>query len=157
MNDFNDYAIKAIERCNLKSYYGLAKELGISQPAIFKLKNGQNLPSADTMLKVSRLAGIPEEKALLSLATWANADKPEVQKIWLRISKMIGCCALFSVFSCFSIKPCFSSDFAPIVQQLKQQQYIHYATILRRLHNLCYLFKNMLQSFNFCKFGGVIC
>lgn len=128
MNDFNEYALKAIERCNLKSYYGLAKELGISQPAIFKLKNGHNLPSADTMLKLSKLAGIPEEKALLSLATWANADKPEVQKIWLRIAKMIGCAALFLLYTAYPLKAAEIKDFTPNTSKILQENNIYYAT-----------------------------
>ena len=119
MNEFDMYAKSAIERCNLKSYYGLAKELGISQPALYRLKKGQNLPSCNTMIKVSKLAGIPEEKALLDLAAWANADKPEVQKIWLRIAKMIGCVALFLVFHSFDANACISTKKAPTVSNFE--------------------------------------
>lgn len=109
MNEFDKYAKAAINRCNLRSYYGLAKELGISYPALYRLKKAQSLPSCNTMIKVSKLAGIPEEKALLDLAAWANADKPEVQKIWLRIAKMIGCVALFLVFRSFDVNACIST------------------------------------------------
>ena len=119
MNDFNDYATKAINRCNLKSYYGLAKSLELSYPSIHSFKNGKKLPSPATMIKLSKLAGVPEEKALIDLASWSNADKPEVQKIWLRIAKMIGCFWLFSVFSCFDVKPCYSIENSPTLKNFE--------------------------------------
>lgn len=124
MNNFEDYASKAINRCNLKSYYGLAKNLGLSYAAISYFKNGKKLPSYDTMIKISKLAGIPEEKALLDLAAWANADKPEVQKIWLRIAKMISCFWLFSVFYSFDVSACISTKKAETLNTFNYPNHI---------------------------------
>lgn len=144
MNNFDDYASKAINRCNLKSYYGLAKTLGLSYAAISYFKNGKKLPSYDTMIKISKLAGVPEEKALLDLAAWANSDKPEVQKIWLRIAKMIGCFWLFLVFGGFNVKPCYSTENTPTLINFEvPNRYI----MRQKFKNiLCRLF-NVLRSF----------
>lgn len=94
MKNFAEYADTAVKRCNLKSYNQLAKELGISGPSVVQMRAKKILPAAQTMVKLARLAGVPEERALLDLAAWANADKPEIQKIYERISKMIGCYAV---------------------------------------------------------------
>ena len=82
MKNFAEYADIAVKRCNLKSYNQLAKELGIVGSAIVQLRQGKILPAPKTMVKLARLAGVPEEKAILDLAAWANADKPEIQKIY---------------------------------------------------------------------------
>lgn len=153
MNDFNDYATKAINRCNLKSYYGLAKELDISHSALHRLKTGAKLPSCNTMLKLSKLAGVPEEKALIDLSSWANSDKPEVQKIWLRIAKMIGCFWLFSVFGCFAVKPCYSIENSPTFKNFESAN----VYIMRQICKFVSTLKIMLQSCNIFKLGGVKC
>lgn len=98
MKNFEEYAEIAIKRCNLKSYNKLSKELGINQPCIVNMKAGKILPSSRTMVKLARLAGVPEEQALLDLATWANQDKPDIADIYKRISKMIGCFAVIPLF-----------------------------------------------------------
>ena len=149
MNDFNDYATKAIERCNLKSYYGLAKELEISHSALHRLKTGEKLPSCNTMIKISKLAGIPEEKALIDLSSWANSDKPEIQKIWLRIAKMISC---FLVFFIFFSKPCFSKE----IPSPDEKFQISNRYIMRQIILFFSRLKNMLQFNNLSKLRGAI-
>lgn len=144
MNEFDMYAKSAIARCNLRSYYGLAKELGISYPALYRLKKAQSLPSCNTMIKISKLAGVPEEKALLDLAAWANADKPEVQKIWLRIAKMIGVFWLFLVFGGFNVKPCYSTENTPTLINFE----VPNIYIMRQnMKNILCRFFNVLRSF----------
>lgn len=98
MKNFEEYAEIAIKRCNLGSYNKLSKELNINQSSVANMKLGKILPSARTMIKLAKLAGVPEEQALLDLATWANADKPEIADIYRRISKMIGCWGAIALF-----------------------------------------------------------
>ena len=150
MNDFNDYAKAAIERCKLKSFYGLAKELEMSHAALHRLKTGKSLPSCNTMIKLSKLAGIPEEKALVDLSSWANADKPEVQKIWLRVSKMIGCFFAFLVFNCFFSTSCFSIENTSDILSSNFYENIYYATkiFIKKLLN------TLLKYVKKFEFGG---
>lgn len=95
MQNFVQYAEAAMKRCKITSYNKLSKELGIANSSIVRMRSGKVLPAAKTMVKLARLAGVPEEKAILDLAAWANADKPEIQKIYERISKMIGFFVVF--------------------------------------------------------------
>lgn len=98
MKNFEEYAEIAIKRCKLNSYNQLAKALEIKQPSVVSFKTGKSLPSARTMVKLAKLAGVPEEQALIDLATWANQDKPDIADIYKRISKMIGCFAVIPLF-----------------------------------------------------------
>ena len=50
------------------------------------------------------LAGLPKEEALIDLNLWRSKDKPEVQKIWQRLSKMIGCALLVSILNSQNIE-----------------------------------------------------
>lgn len=113
MKKFSDYADKAIVRYGLTGYNNLARELGLNKASVSYLRSGKNLPSEETMIKLAELAGLPKEEALIDLNLWRSKDKPEVQKIWLRLSKMIGCALTFLVFSDFAIKPCFAYNKTP--------------------------------------------
>ena len=150
MNNFNDYAKAAIERCKLKSFYGLAKELEMSHAALHRLKTGKSLPSCNTMIKLSKLAGVPEEKALVDLAGWANSDKPEVQKIWLRVSKMIGCSLLFLVFGCITAKHCYSMEIPQISETFNNLKYI----LCDKMRFIKKLLNTLLKYVKPFKFGG---
>ena len=97
MKNFNDYAEKAITRYGLAGLNSLGRELNISSAAISQFNTGKALPSDDTMIKLAELAGLPKEEALIDLNLWRSKDKPEVQKIWQRLSKMIGCFIVFSM------------------------------------------------------------
>lgn len=91
--EFTDYASSAIKRFGLRGHNALARELGLDKSSISQFKSGKALPSEDTMIKLAELAGLPKEEALIDLNLWRSKDKPELQKIWLRLSKMIGCFA----------------------------------------------------------------
>lgn len=94
MKSFNEYAQKAIVRYGLTGYNNLARELDMTKSAMSMLRSGKNIPSEETMVKLAELAGLPKEEALIDLNLWRSKDKPEVQKIWQRLSKMIGCYTL---------------------------------------------------------------
>lgn len=94
MKNFNDYAEKAIKRYGLTGYNNLAREIQITKASMSRLRSGQANPSEETMVKLAELAGLPKEEALIDLNLWRSKDKPEVQKIWQRLSKMIGCYTL---------------------------------------------------------------
>lgn len=55
-------------------------------------------------MKIVELAGLPKEEALIDLNLWRSKDKPEVQKIWQRLSKMIGCALLVSILNSQNIE-----------------------------------------------------
>lgn len=93
MKSFTDYAEKAIKRYGLTGYNNLARELELNKATISFFRSGKALPSETTMIKLAELAGLPKEEALIDLNLWRSKDKPELQKIWLRLSKMIGCFA----------------------------------------------------------------
>lgn len=116
MKKFNDYMQLAIDRQKLKGNNHLARELGLTTGAISILHNGKSLPSEETMVKLAELAGLPKEEALIDLNLWRSKDKPEVQKIWQRLSKMIGCCAVFWLF--FTM-----TDIADIISNIQNNIY----------------------------------
>ena len=97
MKTFNDYAEKAIVRFGLTGYNNLAREIGITKASMSIFRAGKAYPSEETFLKIVELAGLPKEEALIDLNLWRSKDKPEVQKIWQRLSKMIGCFIVFSM------------------------------------------------------------
>lgn len=99
MKNFNDYMTLAIDRQKLASNNKLAKELGITSASISVLNQGKALPSEETMIKLAELAGLPKEEALIDLNLWRSRNNPEVQKIWQRLSKMIGLPAFLFTFS----------------------------------------------------------
>ena len=91
--NFTDYAEKAISRYGLTGYNNLAREINITKASMSRLRSGQANPSDSTMIKLAELAGMPKEEALIDLNLWRSKDKPELQKVWQRLSKMIGCYA----------------------------------------------------------------
>lgn len=90
MKNFNDYAQKAISRYGLVGQNALALEIGVNKSSLSQMSNGKILPSEETMIKLAELAGMPKEEALIDLNLWRSKNNPEVQKIWQRLSKMIG-------------------------------------------------------------------
>lgn len=105
MKNFTDYAEKAIERYGLTGYNNLARELNMNKATLSFFRSGKALPSDDTMIKLAELAGMPKEEALIDLNLWRSKDKPEVQKIWQRLSKMIGCLLILTLFSTYTTIP----------------------------------------------------
>ncbi len=99
MKNFNDYTEKAIKRYGLAGQNALASEIGVNKSALSQMNTGKILPSEATMIKLAELAGLPKEEALIDLNLWRSKNNPEVQKIWQRLSKMIGLPAFLFTFS----------------------------------------------------------
>ena len=99
MRNFNDYAEKAIARYGLSGYNNLAREIGITKCVMSQFRHGKSTPSEETFLKIVELAGLPKEEALIDLNLWRSKDKPELQKIWQRLAKMIGLFLFLSLFN----------------------------------------------------------
>lgn len=89
MREFIDYAEKAINRYGLAGNNALARELGVNKSSISQMAAGKIYPAEATMIKLAELAGLPKEEALIDLNLWRSKNKPELQKVWQRLSKMI--------------------------------------------------------------------
>lgn len=99
MRTFNEYAEKAIERYGLTGYNNLARELNMNKATVSYFRSGKALPSEATMIKLAELAGLPKEEALIDLNLWRSKNNPEVNKIWTRLSKMIGIAVISCIIS----------------------------------------------------------
>lgn len=110
MRQLNFYTQKAINRYNLNGQNALAREIGIAGATLSQFLNGKALPSEETMIKLAELAGLPKEEALIDLNLWRSKDKPELQKIWQRLSKMIGCFLIVFMVSLVCAKGCFATE-----------------------------------------------
>ena len=89
MKNFHDYLKLAINRQGLRGINALACELGIKSASMSRLNTGKSLPAESTMIKLAELAGLPKEEALIDLNLWRSERQPEIQNVWLRLSKMI--------------------------------------------------------------------
>ena len=123
MSNFIEYTEKAINRYGLRGNNALARELGIKSSSMSLLYNGKTLPSEETMIKLAELAGMPKEEALIDLNLWRSKDKPELQKVWLRLSKMIGCfvfsCLIFNELAYANTNTTLSDNVYYVVQKVK--------------------------------------
>ena len=128
MKNFNDYAEKAILRYGLAGQNALAAEIGINKSAMSQLTTGKTLPSDDTMIKLAELAGLPKEEALIDLNLWRSKDKPEVQKIWQRLSKMLGLYSYILFLSLFTSTSCFAANSSLFAENQVVNKNIYYAT-----------------------------
>ncbi len=122
MRNFNDYAEKAIVRFNLTGYNNLARELNLNKATVSYFRSGKALPSEVTMIKLAELAGMPKEEALIDLNLWRSKNNPELQKIWQRLSKMIGVSLL-----CWLYSAAFTSTCAADTTMPESSDYIYYA------------------------------
>ena len=104
---------KAIVRQQLTSNNKLAQELGITSASISVLNQGKALPSEETMIKLAELAGLPKEEALIDLNLWRSKNNPELNKIWQRLAKMVGCLLTFFVCMNFSANSSYASNLQP--------------------------------------------
>lgn len=120
MRNFNDYAEKAIGRYGLTGYNNLAREIGIKKSSMSALRSGKACPTEENMIKLAELAGMPKEEALIDLNLWRSKDKPELQKIWQRLAKMIG---LFLFLSLFNVENATAST-QNHLSQVRQPIYI---------------------------------
>ncbi len=114
MKNFNEYAEKAIKRYGLTGYNNLAREIGVTKCVMSNFRHGKLTPSDETFLKIVELAGLPKEEALIDLNLWRSKNNPELNKIWQRLAKMVGCLLTFSVCASFAAKPCISAPLTPI-------------------------------------------
>lgn len=97
--EFKDYTNKVIARFGLRGQNAVARELGIASSSMSNLTAGKILPSEETMIKLAELAGLPKEEALIDLNLWRSKNNPELNKIWQRLSKMVGCLSVFGVLT----------------------------------------------------------
>ena len=128
MRDFSYYAEKAIARYGLAGQNALAAEIGINKSAMSQLATGRTLPSEATMIKLADLAGLPKEEALIDLNLWRSKNNPEVQKIWQRLSKMIGCWLIILLGIAFRVNSCFANTIDSSDCTQKSIRVIYYAT-----------------------------
>lgn len=70
MNTIQNYLDLALEKNRLYSGRELGRVLGVSSGAINAWRTGRSLPDDENMLDLARLAGIPDEQALLELSYW---------------------------------------------------------------------------------------
>ena len=128
--EFKDYTNKVIARYGLRGQNAVAREIGITTASMSQFTTGKALPSESTMIKLAELAGLPKEEALIDLNLWRSKDKPELQKVWQRLSKMIGAVALVAVTSTFSAKDCFANEILMKAGALTETHTLYYATNL---------------------------
>ena len=90
-----EYIDEAISRQKVKSLAALGRLLGVNRASVNFMYRDKMLPSEETMIRLAELAGLPKEEALIDLNIWRAKNNPELQKLWIRLSKMIGCFAVF--------------------------------------------------------------
>lgn len=110
MKNFNDYAEKAISRYGLAGYNNLAREVGITKCSMSEFRNGKKTPSEETFLKIVELSGLPKEEALIDLNLWRSKNNPELNKIWQRLSKMVGCLVAASILSNYAFSKSYNHN-----------------------------------------------
>lgn len=94
MLTFAEYIEKAKENSNLKNDKQVAQKINIGASALVGFRNERSYPSQETVLKLANLAGVSPEQALIDFNLWKTKDKPNAQKVWLKLAKMIGCLCL---------------------------------------------------------------
>ncbi|MCX4348242.1 MAG: hypothetical protein OSJ76_00470 [Alphaproteobacteria bacterium] len=122
MRKFTDYADRAIARYGLNGYNNLAREIGVTKCVMSQFRNEKATPSEETFFKIVDLAGMPKEEALIDLNLWRSKNNPELNKIWQRLSKMIGLFLLSWLSSSI-----FTSTYAAYDYIIEMTNYIYYA------------------------------
>jgi hypothetical protein len=133
MKKFQDYANLAINRHGLRGNNALAKELGVTSAGFSYFNTGKALPAESTMIKLAELAGLPKEEALIDLNVWRSERQPDIQNVWLRISKMIKIVHVF--FVAMSANTAFAADF--VAQSVDTFSPLMY--IMNRKRNLSFV------------------
>ena len=142
MKKFADYTQAVITRYGLRGQNAVARELNITTASMSQFTTGKALPSEETMIKLAELAGMPKEEALIDLNLWRSKSNPEVQKIWQRLSKMIGCWLIILLGIAFRVNSCFVNTIDSSDCTQKSIRVIYYAT------NMCLLFGASLNYFH---------
>lgn len=96
MRDLFDYISAAMQNSQCKSERKLCDMLDISNTSITNYRNKGVIPTSETMLKLAKLAGVPEWQALLDLQEW-RAENENEKAIWRQISEKIKTAALILV------------------------------------------------------------
>lgn len=84
----NDYIDLAKVNNKIKSDRILSEKLGVSTNTAHMWRSGKTLPSEQQMIKLSRLAGVDETKALLDLAIWRAKDS-DVADVWGKLARVL--------------------------------------------------------------------
>lgn len=128
MLTFTQYVEKAKEKQNYKTKQEVANKLGMKTGSLIDFEKGRAFPSQDTIISLANLAGISPEQALIDFNLWKTKDKPNAHKVWLRLSKMIGC-LLLSIL----INPHKTNAYNPFdlinltnIQSPSEQSYLYY-------------------------------
>ena len=140
MKNFKDYASLAINRLGLRGNNALARELGIKPAPMSRLIAGKSLPAESTIIKLAELAGLPKEEALIDLNLWRSAKSPEIQTVWIRLSKMIAKC-----FIIFAILGAQNKANVATFDTSDTTQIKHYATII--FYSLFAKIKRLIAKF----------
>lgn len=77
MRDFNWYVDTAKQKNNIKSNNKLALELNITGAALSILTQEKSVPSPETMVKISKLAGVEPSIALAERSVWMSTGEPK--------------------------------------------------------------------------------
>ena len=86
--DLNWYMNEAKEKNNIKSDRKLAIELGVSNVGLWRNPYRPAIPEAQIVLKLAKLAGVPEEIALIDRDIWiAEFKAPETIPYYKKILK----------------------------------------------------------------------
>lgn len=110
MLTFYEYVEKAKKNTQISNSYEIAEMLGMKAGSLTDFIKGRAYPSQDTMLKLANLAGISPERALIDFNLWKTQDKPNAHKVWLKLSKMIGCLILSTLISLAKTNACNAYD-----------------------------------------------
>lgn len=110
MLTFTQYVEKAKKKQNYKTKQEVANKLGMKTGSLIDFEKGRAFPSQDTIISLANLAGISPEQALIDFNLWKTKDKPNAHKVWLRLSKMIGCLILSTLISLAKTNACNAYD-----------------------------------------------
>lgn len=101
MRTIKDYISEAQKKQGIPSNNKLAYALGITPTSLSEIYKGKNLPSDETMIKLSELAEISEDEALLDLSVW-RAKTPKSKEVWEKIRHIVlSLCLTMAVLSPF--------------------------------------------------------
>lgn len=98
MRDLNFYLTRAIERSGVKSDRQLSHLLGLANNAVNVYKSKGVLPNDETMIKLSKLAGVDPALALIDLSIWRTDG--EAKKTYASILQKFPTSLCIALFSC---------------------------------------------------------
>lgn len=95
MRPIEKYLDEVKNKAGIKTDCELSKKLGIKQPSLVKIRNGENTPSEETCKRLSEIAKDPYEKVLL-LAQVSKASETS-KNAWEHILKAASKAGLFTL------------------------------------------------------------